>query len=144
MGAKTGLLVYADGAVPGLLRQVGAPDQRRTAELMRRLYPGGAIDQASGSNLRHGVYPPKGRAYAGSWPGVELVCDQQFMIDFPSRLPGELVAEAVGLHGFLVRDPNAPDLARQEAALKAAVAAMGPPRIYRLGPDGVLAERESL
>ncbi|CAM5542455.1 putative protein OS=Streptomyces tendae OX=1932 GN=F3L20_01355 PE=4 SV=1 [Streptomyces tendae] len=40
LGAKTGLLVYADGDVPGLLRRVGTADLDRTVTMMRRLYPG--------------------------------------------------------------------------------------------------------
>ncbi|MFI8458053.1 DUF6928 family protein [Kitasatospora sp. NPDC085464] len=253
MGAKTGLLVYADGEAPGLLKRVGAPDRERTAAMMRRLYPGWAIDVAAPSNLGRGVHPPNGLAHAGSWPGVELVCDQRFMIDFPSRLPDELVAasagrrmvlhamhsvvdwlafgvwedgrlvralslspdsgiiedigeplpfetpywagerpadivpwpdeeedeepyplpfhpldmgedalralcgfvvegcpepgdlaaETVALHGYLVRDPNAPDPAERDAALKAAIAVMPPPRVYRLGPDGTLIREDS-
>lgn len=96
MGAKTGLLVYADGAAPGLLKRVGRPDRERTAEMMRRLYPGWEVDAAAGSDLWDAVYPPKGRAYEGSWPGVELICDQRVMIDLPSRLPDELVSAGRG------------------------------------------------
>ncbi|MBD0844331.1 DUF6928 family protein [Streptomyces sp. TRM68416] len=96
MGAKTGLLVYADGDVPGLLRQVGAADLERTAAMMRRLYPGCEIEECEGSNLWDGVYPSKGTVYAASWPGVEVIGDQSVMIDAPSELPGHLVAASVG------------------------------------------------
>lgn len=96
MGAKTGLLVYADGDVPGLLRQVGAAGLDRTVAMMRRLYPGREIEQCQGSNLWDGVYPPKGTAYAASRPGVEVIGDQGVMIDSPSRLPEHLVAASVG------------------------------------------------
>ncbi|MFI1333973.1 DUF6928 family protein, partial [Streptomyces sp. NPDC020845] len=85
MGAKTGLLVFADGDVPNLLRQVGAADLRRTSAMMRRLYPGWTIEESAGSNLCEGVYPPDGTAYAASWPGVEIVCDRHVMIDFCRR-----------------------------------------------------------
>ncbi|WUL76228.1 hypothetical protein OHA62_21725 [Streptomyces sp. NBC_00343] len=61
MGAKTGLLIYADGEVPGLLRQVKAADLPRTFEMMRRLYPGWEIEQLEGSSLGGGVYPRKTR-----------------------------------------------------------------------------------
>ncbi|MFJ8160026.1 DUF6928 family protein [Streptomyces sp. NPDC096136] len=54
MGGKTGLLAYADGEVPGLLRQVGAAAPERTAALMRRLYPGRAIELTAGSDLWDG------------------------------------------------------------------------------------------
>ncbi|MCM2422843.1 hypothetical protein [Streptomyces sp. RKAG293] len=51
MGAKTGLLVFADGDVPDLLRQVGAADLERTSGLMRRLYRGWEIEESTGSDL---------------------------------------------------------------------------------------------
>lgn len=57
LGAKTGLLVYADGDIPGLLRRVGLADRDRTAALMRRLYPGWEIEECEGSTLWDGVYP---------------------------------------------------------------------------------------
>ncbi|MFF3414051.1 DUF6928 family protein [Streptomyces sp. NPDC002698] len=96
MGAKTGLLIYADGEVPGLLRRVKAADLPRTSETMRRLYPGSEIEQLGGSPLAYCLYPPKGAAYAASWPGVEIVCDQRVMVDFPSRLPEHLIAASTG------------------------------------------------
>ncbi|MFB7619814.1 hypothetical protein ACFC1F_36840, partial [Kitasatospora sp. NPDC056181] len=45
--------------------------------------------------------------------------------------PGDVDADAIGLHGFLVRDPAARDPAVKEAALRAAVAAMGPAAYLR-------------
>ncbi|MER6484669.1 MULTISPECIES: DUF6928 family protein [Streptomyces] len=96
MGARTGLLVYADGDVPGLLRHVGASDPERTSRMMRRLYPGCEIEEARGAVLGEAVYPPAGTACAASWPGVEVICDRRLMIDFPSRLPGHLVAASAG------------------------------------------------
>ncbi|MFB7331260.1 hypothetical protein ACFC00_06400 [Streptomyces adustus] len=96
MGAKTGFLVYADGDVPGLLREVGTADLERTADMMRRLYPDWEIEASEGSNLWSGVYPPEGTAYAASWPGVEVIGDQRVMIDAPSQLPEHLVAASAG------------------------------------------------
>ncbi|MEU6287192.1 hypothetical protein [Streptomyces sp. NPDC046988] len=84
MGAKTGLLVCADGDAAGMMRQVGAADLERTTTMLRRLYPGCEIDGCEGLNLSDGVYPPKGTVYAASWPGVEVVGDQSLMIDIPS------------------------------------------------------------
>jgi hypothetical protein len=96
LGAKTGFLVYADGDVPGLLREVGTANLERTADMMRRLYPGWEIEESKGSNLWSGVYPPEGTAYAASWPGVEVIGDQGVMIDAPSELPEHLVAASAG------------------------------------------------
>ncbi|MFF4038973.1 DUF6928 family protein [Streptomyces sp. NPDC001816] len=96
MGAKTGLLVYADGDVPELLRQVDAANLDRTTAMMRRLYPGWEMKECGGSNLWDGVYPPKGTTYAASWPGVDVIGDQRVMIDSPSQLPEHLVAASAG------------------------------------------------
>jgi hypothetical protein len=100
MGAKTGLLVHADGAVPDRLRQaaVGAtPDRQRTDALVARLYPGRRVEPGDGAcPLFEATYPPQGQAYAGSWPGVDLVCDRRFMLDRPSQLPAGLVATGPG------------------------------------------------
>ncbi|MFI6880783.1 DUF6928 family protein [Streptomyces sp. NPDC050400] len=56
--------------------------------------------------------------------------------------PDDVDAEAIELYGFRVRDPRGPDPAEQEAALRRAVEAMQPPRVYALGPDGSLVERD--
>ncbi|MFC9158595.1 DUF6928 family protein [Streptomyces bauhiniae] len=96
MGAKTGFLVYADGDVPGLLRQMGTADLEQTANMMRRLYPGWEIEESEGSKLSGGVYPPEGMAYAASWPGLEFIGDQRVMINLPSDLPEQLVAASAG------------------------------------------------
>ncbi len=250
MGAKTGLLLYAEGDVPCLLRQVGAADVEQTSVMMRRLHPGCEIEESDGSHLYDGVYPPDGTAYAASWPGVEIVCNRRVMIDYPSQLPRHLVAASAGrrlvlhamhsvvdwlafavwedgrlirslslspeagvienigeplpfelpywagdrpadvipwpgeeeepyalpfhplelgedalralcgfiqegmpepgdvdaenieLHGFRVSEPHGPDRAEREAELRSAVEAMGSPRFYTMGPDGLLVERD--
>ncbi|MGW5351741.1 DUF6928 family protein [Streptomyces sp. NPDC004031] len=98
MGAKTGLLGYADGAVPDALRQVaaaGEPDRERTYALMRRLYPGWVLTPAPDGTLDD-TYPANGTAFAGSWPGLDLVCDKGVMLDFPSQLPARLVEASRG------------------------------------------------
>ncbi|MFI5530680.1 DUF6928 family protein [Kitasatospora sp. NPDC051853] len=254
MGAKTGLVAYLDGSgdgdVPGLLKGAGEPDRERTAALVRRLHPGWEVEEIEGSTLSEQVRPPEGLVYAGSWPGLDVVCDRRVMVDNPTReLPAEVVAEGAGrrmvlhamhsvvdwlafavwqdgqvvralslspddgiientgapfpfehpywagersveeslwpdddeepyplpfhplelgedalrglfgfivegrpepgdvnpgevrLRGFRVRDPQAPDPAEAETALRARVAAMPPPRVYVMGPDGKLVER---
>lgn len=98
MGAKTGLLVYADGDAAELLRGVpaGTPDRDPTDALVRRLYPGAAVEPAGRTALGEGVYPPPGIVCAGAWPGIEVVADQGFMIDRPSELPARLLAAGAG------------------------------------------------
>ncbi|URN11635.1 hypothetical protein LUW77_06150 [Streptomyces radiopugnans] len=88
--------MYADADVPGLLRQVGVANPERTSALLRRLYPGREFEEGTGSSLQDGVYPPDGTVYAACRPGLEIVCDREVMIDFPSQLPEHLVAASTG------------------------------------------------
>ncbi|MEO3787215.1 hypothetical protein ABGB12_28145 [Actinocorallia sp. B10E7] len=54
--------------------------------------------------------------------------------------PDELDAEAVELIGFQVSDPDVEAVAARKAEMKAALEAMGPPRMFRLQPDGSVKE----
>ena len=101
MGAKTGLLAYADGPAPDLLRGVTRPDLERTDALVRRLYPSGNLEKVDGSNLSEGCYPPDRLTYAGSFPGIDVLGDQRFMIDRPSQLPEHLAKEGQGRRTIL-------------------------------------------
>ncbi|MEU0492456.1 hypothetical protein ABZ249_24770 [Nocardiopsis sp. NPDC006139] len=98
MGAKTGLLVYADGDTAELLRRVrpDAADRERTDALVRRLHPGAEVAADGGYNLAEGSYPPEGTVNAGVWPGLDVICGRAFMCDRPSELPAHLVAASAG------------------------------------------------
>ncbi|MFJ6796603.1 DUF6928 family protein [Streptomyces sp. NPDC091268] len=96
MGAKTGLLAYADGDIPTALGQMTAAGIAETTDLVGRLYPGWAREAAEGETLGEGTYPAVGIAYAASFPGVDIVCDRRLMIDRPSQLPEHLVAASAG------------------------------------------------
>lgn len=96
MGAKTGLLAFADGDVPTALRRGGTPDARRTAELVRRAHPGFEVSATDGNTLSDGSYPPDDVTYAASLPGVDILCDRRFMVDRPSELPAHLLGLAAG------------------------------------------------
>ncbi|MEU9022080.1 hypothetical protein [Actinomadura sp. NPDC048394] len=96
MGAKTGLLVYADGDVGEVLRAAPAPDPEATAALLDRLYPGWAVQEEESSTLGDGCYPPYGTTFATRLPGLDIVCDQRVMLDEPSRLPARLVEASAG------------------------------------------------
>ncbi|GAA3952976.1 hypothetical protein GCM10023085_39320 [Actinomadura viridis] len=96
MGAKTGLLVYADGDINEALRGAPAPDPEQTAALIERLYPGWAIREDEPSSLGGGCYPSYGTTYATGFPGIDIICDQRVMLDHPSRLPAHLVEASAG------------------------------------------------
>jgi hypothetical protein len=54
--------------------------------------------------------------------------------------PDDVDTETVHLHGFRVTDPSGQEQAAREAAYAAARRAMGPPRMFRMGPDGTMHE----
>jgi hypothetical protein len=54
--------------------------------------------------------------------------------------PDNIDADAVHLHGFRVTDPSGEEQAAREAAYAKARQSMGPPRMFRTGPDGKLRE----
>lgn len=54
--------------------------------------------------------------------------------------PDDIDAEAVHLHGFRVSDPSGGEQAAREAMYEEARRTMGPPRLFRMGPDGTMQE----
>ncbi|WP_206074554.1 DUF6928 family protein [Antribacter gilvus] len=99
MGAKTAMLVYADGGVAEALGSAaGYADEESAAELLTLLHPSHQIrpDGEEPWELADAVFPPEGRACALSAPTVDVLCDQALMIDRPSQLPEHLVAASAG------------------------------------------------
>ncbi|MEH0844720.1 hypothetical protein V6U81_20250 [Micromonospora sp. CPCC 205711] len=54
--------------------------------------------------------------------------------------PDDIDTEAVHLHGFRVTDPSGDEQAAREARYAEVLRAMGPPRSFRMGPDGTMYE----
>ncbi|UBU17284.1 DUF6928 family protein [Nonomuraea gerenzanensis] len=98
MGAKTGVIAYSSpgNPLPRLLRTPGRPDETATRALIERSFPGWHITQAEPGNLLDHIRPPEDLAYATSFPGVDLVCCDHFMIDNPSQLPAHLIEAGRG------------------------------------------------
>lgn len=103
MGAKTAVLAYADVAVPDVLRAVPGGDLDRAVALMARVRPGHRVttDGEEPWALADALYPPEGTACALSVPGLDLVCDREWMIDRPSQLPEHLLAAGRGRRLYL-------------------------------------------
>ncbi|WP_207400994.1 DUF6928 family protein [Actinomadura roseirufa] len=91
MGAKTAVLIYTDGHPADLLRDAPEPDPAATTALITRTNPGWDGTTTSPGNLDDYIYPDQGMAYAGSFPGIDVLCDQQVMVDRPSELPAHLL-----------------------------------------------------
>lgn len=81
MGAKTALLIYTDTIPADLLRRAPAPDRDWTRALVAATQPGWTGRGGSVGSLMDGIYPPDGLVYAGSFPGIDVLCDQQVMVD---------------------------------------------------------------
>ncbi|GAA3702694.1 hypothetical protein GCM10022224_080620 [Nonomuraea antimicrobica] len=96
MGAKTGLLGYADGEIVDALRHASEPSAEETTTMVRCLHPGWHVEPADDSSLGDGTYPPDGITYGASHPGVDIICDRRLMIDYPSQLPDHLIRASAG------------------------------------------------
>ncbi|MGC4899369.1 DUF6928 family protein [Micromonospora echinospora] len=57
--------------------------------------------------------------------------------------PDDIDPDDVHLHGFHATDPSVDARAAREAAHAEALRTMGPPRMYRMGPDGTMREVSS-
>lgn len=105
MGFKTALLVYASGHPADLLRLPPPPDPARTSALVAATHPGWTgTSGAADSSLDDDIYPPEGSVYAGSFPGVDVLCDREVMVDYPSQLPAPYHGPGAGrqmiLHAY--------------------------------------------
>jgi hypothetical protein len=104
VGAKTWILVYAEGDVREVLRGRPTLDRDATRALVGRLHPHHQITEIEDSTLLEGANPPDGQVHAGCFPGVTVLCTGEVGIDHPSRLDRRFleVAEArpVYLHAM--------------------------------------------
>ncbi len=101
MGAKTALVVYTDGHPADLLRQTPEPDRDAALALVAATHRGWAGTATSARSLEDCVYPPDGVIYAGSFPGIDVLCDQKVMADRPSRLAAHLLEPGAGRRTIL-------------------------------------------
>lgn len=99
MGAKTGLLAYTTGKVADALRGRAAGSSEESAEaFVRRLHPSWSVAPREDpyANLAEMVHPPENVAYAACFPGLDILCSRDVMLDRPSELPPRYLADAEG------------------------------------------------
>ena len=94
MGAKTALLVYTEQHPAELLRQTPALDREAARALVAATHPGRTGTATSTESLPDCVYPPDGVVYAGCFPGIDVLCDQQVTVDRPSSEAGRSSSRA--------------------------------------------------
>jgi hypothetical protein len=96
LGAKTALLAYAAEDPVESLRRARQPDPAATRALVAATHPGSTGTGSSSSNLFDGCYPEQGTVYAGSFPGIEILCDLDVMDHLPSAFPARYLDVAAG------------------------------------------------
>jgi uncharacterized protein DUF6928 len=101
MGAKSWLLVYADGEIQPVLRSAPVLDRQATRALVRRLYPGHQLRDLADGTLLDQASPDDGRIYVGCFAGLTVVCTIEAAMDWPSRLDSRFRREARGRRLYL-------------------------------------------
>jgi hypothetical protein len=135
VGAKSALMIYADGSPAELLDSAPPPDEGKTAALVAATRSGPAVAAGPGGTLGDDLYPAEGIVYAGSFPGIDVLCDRDVMTGRPSQLPGRLLAPGAGRRVILHAMHSASDwlgyAVWQDGALL---------RSLSLSPDGGITE----
>jgi hypothetical protein len=95
MGAKTWMLVYADGNARDLLAAKPKLDRGATLRLARELFPNDGLQAIDDGSLAY-TSPPDDEITIGCFPGVSIVAAAEFGLDHPSKLPPRFLRPAQG------------------------------------------------
>lgn len=90
MGAKTWMLVYADGNPRELLQRQPRLDREASQRLAATLFPGESLTPIEDGSLCY-TNPPDDELIVGCFPGVSIIGAGEFGIDYPSRLPANFL-----------------------------------------------------
>ncbi len=96
MGAKTALLAYVGSDPVESLRQARESDLVAARALVAATHPAWEGTASSEGNLFEDCYPPEGTVYAGSYPGIDILCDRDVMDYLPSEFPARYLDAATG------------------------------------------------
>ena len=99
MGAKTSMLVYADGKVADVLKTYPPLDREATAALVSRLFPSDKLQPIEDGCLLS-TYPPDDEIRAGCFPGVSIIAAKECAIE-PAQLPANFLDEGAGRNMYL-------------------------------------------
>jgi hypothetical protein len=96
VGAKTALLVYAEGDVARALHDAVEVDRVATEALVARLLPGLEVVAVEDGNLGWHINPSVGVVYAGVFRGVTVICAAELGELRPDHLRPGWLAEGAG------------------------------------------------
>jgi hypothetical protein len=91
VGAKTWMLVYANGNVGEVLSGGPQLDRDATLQLARSLFPKDKLEPIGNGDLSY-TCPPDDELHIGCFPGISILAAREFGIDYPSKLPVPFIA----------------------------------------------------
>lgn len=95
MGAKTWLLMYADGDPADILRSGPTLDREASAALLPQLFPGARFIAEGDDNLCFAC--PRGDdVLVGCFPGLTIIAAGELAIDYPSQTDRRFLDFALG------------------------------------------------
>lgn len=100
MGAKTWMLVYADGDPSVALKGKPLLDRASSHRLATVLFPGEKLLDVGSGSLAY-TDPSSNEIYVGSFPGVSIVAASEFGLDRPSSLPRHFLDARPARHVYL-------------------------------------------
>jgi len=110
LGAKTALLAYAAKDPVESLRPAREFDPAATRALVAATHPGWDGIASSNGDLSDDCYPPEGTVYAGSFPGIDILCDRDVIDSLPSEFPARYLDAAAGRRVILHAMQSVTDL----------------------------------
>lgn len=90
MGAKTWMLVYAQGSARDALKTLPDLDREATSKFAGKLFPRDTLEPLEDSDLSW-TCPPDEELFIGCFPGVSVVAAKEFLIDYPSGLAANFI-----------------------------------------------------
>ena len=100
MGAKTWMVMFADGVVGETLKSGPKLDREATTALAQQLFPRDNLKPLSDDTLLD-TCPPDDELAIASFPGLSIVAAREFGIDRPSTLPRSFVRVGTGQSTYL-------------------------------------------
>jgi len=100
MGAKTWMLVYADGKVPEILKSNPTLDRDASVAFAQELFPSAKLEVIGNGDLSF-TCPSGGEIHIGCFPGLSIVAADDFAGDYPSKLAPGFLAAAKGRTVYL-------------------------------------------
>jgi len=100
VGAKTWMLVYANGKVAEALKHNPRLDRAGTLQLATSLFPKHRLKPIGEGDLSF-TCPPRDEVHVGCFPGVSILAAEDFAIDRPSELAPSFISAGSGGTIFL-------------------------------------------